>query len=236
MAKHRYDSKHTIDLAVGSKAYLRLFHGYTIPGLDNKKFSQHRAGPFPIKRKVGKLAYELELPPIMTIQENYERLLQARPTRQRRRKPPPSRTTKSGPGATRTSSRTTKSAPSVSTTTSRGATAAKMWIRLSFDCTAQYHCLTPTSRNHQVAMRIWDTDYITKRNFYTRSKSKRHSFVAFRGIGMKDASTAPQHPKPASYRQRAKDSRTENPLEVEKRRDQHGSNFRTEKMEKGASQ
>ena len=67
-AKIRYDSKHKpINMKVGDQAYLRLHHGYTIPGLTNKKLSSQREGPFPILRKIGSLAYELDLPPNMGI-------------------------------------------------------------------------------------------------------------------------------------------------------------------------
>jgi hypothetical protein len=66
--KHHYDRRHTaITLKVGESAYLRLHHGYTIPGLHNKKLSNQRVGPFNIVRKVGNLAYELSLPPNMKI-------------------------------------------------------------------------------------------------------------------------------------------------------------------------
>ncbi len=65
-SKSYYDAKHT-PLTIGSKAYLRLFHGYTIPGLTNRKLSNQRVGPFQILRRVGTLAYELKLPPTMKI-------------------------------------------------------------------------------------------------------------------------------------------------------------------------
>ncbi len=65
-SKSYYDAKHT-PLTIGSKAYLRLFHGYTIPGLTNRKLSNQRVGPFKILRRIGALAYELDLPPTMRI-------------------------------------------------------------------------------------------------------------------------------------------------------------------------
>lgn len=68
VAKTYYDGKHTpIDLREGSQVYLRLHHGYTIPGISNKKLSPQRVGPFKILKKVGPLAYRLELPPTMAI-------------------------------------------------------------------------------------------------------------------------------------------------------------------------
>ena len=68
MAKERYDHSHkALDLPVGSQAFLRLHHGYELPGISNKKLHQQRAGPFKILEKVGSLAYRLELPPVMQI-------------------------------------------------------------------------------------------------------------------------------------------------------------------------
>ena len=66
--KHRYDSQHfAINFPINSKAFFRLHHGYTIPGVSNKKLSQQRVGYFPTTKKVRKLAYELNLPSVMTI-------------------------------------------------------------------------------------------------------------------------------------------------------------------------
>ena len=47
--------------------YLRLHKGYHLPSKLTKKLSQQRAGPFLVKRRVGRLAYELELPDNMAI-------------------------------------------------------------------------------------------------------------------------------------------------------------------------
>ena len=67
MAKTRYDSTHkAINLREGSLVYLRLHHGYSIPGV-NPKLSNQRVGPFKIVKKVGNLAYRLDLPEIMRI-------------------------------------------------------------------------------------------------------------------------------------------------------------------------
>ena len=63
-AKARYDKKHKpLTFEVDDEAYLRLHQGYTVPGITNRKLTQQREGPFRIKRKVGLLAYELDLPP-----------------------------------------------------------------------------------------------------------------------------------------------------------------------------
>ncbi len=68
MAKAYFDKSHKpLKLAKGSKAYLRLHHGYEIPGIGNRKLHHQRVGPFKILEKIGKLAYRLELPPVMTI-------------------------------------------------------------------------------------------------------------------------------------------------------------------------
>ena len=68
MAKERYDHSHKpLDLPVGAQVFLRLHHGYELPGITNKKLHQQRAGPFKVLEKVGSLAYRLELPPVMQI-------------------------------------------------------------------------------------------------------------------------------------------------------------------------
>ena len=68
VAKHRYDKQHiSVDLPVSSRTFLRLHHGYTIPGVSNKKLSQQRVGPFQITKRIRKLAYELSLPFVMSI-------------------------------------------------------------------------------------------------------------------------------------------------------------------------
>lgn len=68
MTKARYDGKHTpLNLKEGDEVYLRLHHGYKIPGEGNRKLHQQRVGPFSVISKVGNLAYKLNLPPIMKI-------------------------------------------------------------------------------------------------------------------------------------------------------------------------
>ncbi|KAH8803727.1 hypothetical protein F5882DRAFT_392148 [Hyaloscypha sp. PMI_1271] len=48
---------------VGDMAFLRLHRGYNLPGKPNRKLSEQRTGLFEIVRRVGKMAYELKLPP-----------------------------------------------------------------------------------------------------------------------------------------------------------------------------
>ena len=65
--KSRYDKLHkSLRLHEGSLVYLRLHHGYKIPGVHHK-YSNQRVGPFKVLERVGKLAYRLELPPNMHI-------------------------------------------------------------------------------------------------------------------------------------------------------------------------
>ena len=67
-AKSYYDRKHQpIQFAPGTEVYLRLHWGYTIQGEPNRKLSIQRTRPFRIIRKVGPLAYELDLPATMKI-------------------------------------------------------------------------------------------------------------------------------------------------------------------------
>ena len=67
-AKIYYDARHTpLLLNAGDYAYLRLNHGYRLPSKPNKKLSQQRCGPFLVKKRVGRLAYELDLPPAWRI-------------------------------------------------------------------------------------------------------------------------------------------------------------------------
>lgn len=62
--KARYDNKHKpLFLRPGDKVMLRLHHGYKMLGHENRKFSHQREGPFAVKKRIGELAYELDLPP-----------------------------------------------------------------------------------------------------------------------------------------------------------------------------
>lgn len=66
--KARYDARHLpLNLKKGDSVFLKLHHGYSIPGLSSRKLSQQRVGPFKILEKVGHQAYRLELPPVMRI-------------------------------------------------------------------------------------------------------------------------------------------------------------------------
>lgn len=47
----------------GDKAYLKLHKGYKLLDNQNKKLFNQRCGPFLVKRRVGRLAYELEFSP-----------------------------------------------------------------------------------------------------------------------------------------------------------------------------
>jgi len=62
--KERFDAAHQpLQLKPGDWAFIKLHHGYKIPGQENAKFSQQRAGPFIIKEVYGKgNAYKLNLP------------------------------------------------------------------------------------------------------------------------------------------------------------------------------
>jgi len=63
-AKERYDARHNpITMDVGDKVYVRLHRGYHLPGKPNRKLSEQRMGPFDVIRRVGRLAYEINLPP-----------------------------------------------------------------------------------------------------------------------------------------------------------------------------
>lgn len=66
--KARYDAGHKqINFKVGDKVMLRLHRGYKMLGHENRKYSHQREGPFVVKRRIGELAYELDLPPGYTI-------------------------------------------------------------------------------------------------------------------------------------------------------------------------
>ena len=66
--KDRYDQGHRpVRFKVGQSVLLKLHHGYKIPRHISRKFSIQRVGPFKIKRVVGRLAYELGLPPTYRI-------------------------------------------------------------------------------------------------------------------------------------------------------------------------
>lgn len=62
-AKIYYDARHQpLLLRQGDSAYIILHHGYQLPGRPNRKVSPQRCGPFKVVRRVGRLAYKLEIP------------------------------------------------------------------------------------------------------------------------------------------------------------------------------
>ena len=67
-AKERYDAKRDpVSFDEGDRVYLRLHRGYALPGKPHRKFSQQRAGPFKVLKRVGRVAYKLEFPPAWKI-------------------------------------------------------------------------------------------------------------------------------------------------------------------------
>ena len=61
-AKMYYDKKHLpLLLKPGNKVYIKLHHGYSSPDHQGK-LSARRVGPFTVKKSVGRLAYELDIP------------------------------------------------------------------------------------------------------------------------------------------------------------------------------
>lgn len=62
-AKRYYDGNHKAAfMKERDLAYLRLYRGYSVPGIESKKVNQQMLGPFRVLRRVGRLAYELDLP------------------------------------------------------------------------------------------------------------------------------------------------------------------------------
>ncbi len=75
IAKRQYDAAHRqVEFAEGDKVWLTLGKAYKPKGSQNRKEMPRRQGPYLIKRKVTKLAYELDLPndvnihPVISIQ------------------------------------------------------------------------------------------------------------------------------------------------------------------------
>ena len=61
-SKIRYDLTHKpINMRVGDEAYIRLHHGYRLPGI-HKKLGLQRVAPFKVLERIGTLAYRLQLP------------------------------------------------------------------------------------------------------------------------------------------------------------------------------
>ena len=64
MAMKRYYDLHHCPtfFKVGGLVNLRLHRGYSMPSIMNHKIDQQFAGPFAITKRIGRLAYELDLP------------------------------------------------------------------------------------------------------------------------------------------------------------------------------
>jgi hypothetical protein len=61
-AKHFYDGKHKpIYFKLGDEVYLRLYKGYRILAELNKKLGRQRLGRFKVLKRIGKLAYRLDV-------------------------------------------------------------------------------------------------------------------------------------------------------------------------------
>ena len=66
--KEIYDSRHApIFFKEGDLVNLRLHRGYNVPAITSKKTGQQFVGPFRVLKRVGNLAYQLELPANMRI-------------------------------------------------------------------------------------------------------------------------------------------------------------------------
>ena len=62
LLKIRYNSLYKLKtFKPGNKVFLRLYYGYTLLNVTNRKLLNQRAGPFKVIRKISYLAYELEL-------------------------------------------------------------------------------------------------------------------------------------------------------------------------------
>jgi hypothetical protein len=58
-----YNRRHkNLSLQVGEKAYLRLENGYKLRGIPKAKLGLQRVGPFVIRSRIGRHAYELQFP------------------------------------------------------------------------------------------------------------------------------------------------------------------------------
>ena len=67
--KMRYDSKHQrLVLKEGDSVYLKLHKGYSVSGIHHK-LGQQRVGPLKVLKKIGNLAYKLEIPPTWRIHD-----------------------------------------------------------------------------------------------------------------------------------------------------------------------
>lgn len=66
--KRRYDSTHQwMKFKPGDLVYLRLHHGYKLPGEPNRKFFRQCAGPIKVLKRVSQVVYKLDIPLIWKI-------------------------------------------------------------------------------------------------------------------------------------------------------------------------
>ena len=66
--KEYYDIRHKPKFfKVGDMVNLRLHRGYSVPSITKRKIDQQFVGPFRVVERIGRLAYRLQLPPIMRI-------------------------------------------------------------------------------------------------------------------------------------------------------------------------
>ncbi|SLM33512.1 reverse partial [Lasallia pustulata] len=63
LAKLQYDKHHRpLSMEVGDEVFIKLYKGYNLPSVINRKLSNQRAGPLKIVKKIGLLAYRLDIP------------------------------------------------------------------------------------------------------------------------------------------------------------------------------
>ncbi|SLM37280.1 reverse partial [Lasallia pustulata] len=63
LAKLQYNKHHRpLLMEVGDEVFIKLHKGYTLPSVTNQKLSNQRAGPLKIVKKIGLLAYRLDIP------------------------------------------------------------------------------------------------------------------------------------------------------------------------------
>ena len=68
MIKARYDPRDKpLNVKAGDKLFLRLHRVYTQPGIKSRKSQKQQIGPFKILKKLGELAYKLDIQPTWII-------------------------------------------------------------------------------------------------------------------------------------------------------------------------
>ena len=75
-AKEYYNTRHRpMEYQENNLIYINLHQGYALPGRPPRKISQQRTGPYKIKKRVGQLTYEINLPnywgihPVINVQQ-----------------------------------------------------------------------------------------------------------------------------------------------------------------------